>query len=208
MTSLALLLRLAQACVVSAALCGCLNLKPAASTTRHFVLTSLPPAEGRTATSALPALAIGFAPVKMPAYLLPRSLAVRRGGHEIEYLEASVWAERLDQALQRVLAANLSSLLPTVQVRLSAWRRADVAVEVHLTVERFEMDTTGSGTLIARWRLASPGGEKVLKTGETRLSRAGPPPGATGEGAAATLSELAADLSRQLAQALTEVAPR
>jgi len=44
----------------------------------------------------------------------------------------------------------------------------------------------------------------MLKAETSRLSRQGPPPDAGVSGAIATLSELVADLSRQLAQALQE----
>jgi uncharacterized lipoprotein YmbA len=144
--------------------------------------------------------------VKLPAYLFNTSLAVRKGTNEVEYLESALWAERLDASFQRVLAANLATVLPTEQVRLSAWQRADVAAELYVTVEQFDVDASGRGVLIAQWRILSPGGEKVLKAGVSHLSRQGPPPDAGVSGAVATLSELVADLSRQLAQALRESA--
>ena len=115
-----------------------------------------------------------------------------------------LWAERLDTGIQRVLAANLATLLPTDQIRLSAWRSEDVAAEVYVTIEQFDVDSSGHGVLVAWWRILSPGGEKTLKAGESRLTRQGPSPDADPSGAVATLSDLVADLSRQLAQALKE----
>jgi len=103
-----------------------------------------------------------------------------------------------------VLAANLAAVLPTEQVRLSAWQKDDFAAEVYVTLEQFDVDASGRGVLIAQWRILSPGGEKVLKAGGSHFSRQGPPPDAGASGAVATLSELVADLSRQLAQALKE----
>ena len=73
-----------------------------------------------------------------------------------------------------------------------------------MTIEQFDVDASGQGVLIARWRILSPGGEKILKAGGARLSRQGPRPDAGASSAVATLSELVADLSRQLAQALKE----
>jgi len=118
-----------------------------------------------------------------------------------------LWAERLDTGFQRVLAANLSVLLPTDRIRLSAWNREDVSAEVQVTLEQFDVDSNGRGVLVAWWRILSPGGEKTLKAGESRLSRQGPSPGTSPSGAIATLSDLMADLSRQLAQALKEATP-
>ena len=183
-------------------LIGCSILKPARDTTRHFVLTPLP---GAGPAKVVPgALGVGVGQVKLPAYLLDTSLAVRKGTNEIEYLSPVVWAERLGPGIQRVLAANFATLLPTDQVRLSAWRSEEVAAEVYVTIEQFDVDASGRGVLVAWWRIASPGGEKMLKAGEARLSRQGPAPAANPSGAIATLSDLLADLSRQLAQALKE----
>ncbi len=188
------------ACVT---LTGCFGfLKPAKATARHFVLTPLPAAQPPGAAPG--ALPVGVGQVKIPAYLLDTSLAVRRGTNEIDYLPAVLWAERLDTGLQRVLAANLGILLPPGQVRLSAWRSEDVAAELYVTIGQFDVDATGRGVLVAWWRIVSPGGEKTLKTGETRLTHQGPSPDTSPSGAIATLSELLADFSRQLAQALQE----
>ena len=193
-----LLLALA-ACV---SLTGCGVFKPAHDTARHFDLTPLP-ATGR-ATAPPGAMAVGVGQVKLPAYLFDLSLAVRKGTNEIDYLPSVLWAERLDTGFQRVLAANLATLLPTDQIRLSAWRSDEVAAEVYVVIEQFDVDSTGQAVLVAWWRILSPGGEKTLKAGETRLARQGPPPDTSPSGAIATLSDLVADFSRQLAQALKE----
>ncbi len=121
---------------------------------------------------------MGVGQVKLPAYLFDTSLAVRKGTNEIDYLPSALWAERLDTGFQRVLAANLATLLPTDQIRLSAWRSEDVAAEVYVTIEQFDVDATGRGVLVAWWRILSPGGEKTLKAGESRLARQGPSPDA------------------------------
>jgi uncharacterized lipoprotein YmbA len=184
---------------------GCSFLKPARETARHFVLTPIP-AVGQT-KAAPGGLAVGVGQVKLPAYLFNTSLAVRKGTNEVEYLPSALWAERLDTGFQRVLAANLATLLPTERVCLSAWRSEDVAAEVYVTLEQFDVDAGGRGVLVARWRILSPGGEKLLKAGEGRFSGQGPSPDAGASGAVATLSELVADLSRQLARALQEATP-
>jgi uncharacterized lipoprotein YmbA len=200
---LPVLVRLLLVLATGLSLTGCFGfLKPARSTARHFVLTSLPAAA--PATAPVGSVAVGMGPVKLAAYLFNTSLAVRKRTNEIDYLPTAFWAERLDTGLQRVLAANLATLLPTDQIRLSAWQSGDVSAEVYVAIERFEVDTHGQGVLVAWWRILSPGGDKTLKAAESRLARRGPPPDADPGGAVATLSELAADLSRQMAQAIKE----
>jgi len=185
--------------MLSVVLAGCTFLKPAQSTAHYYVLTPV------AATQSGPgSFAVGLGQVKLPAYLFNTSLAVRKDTNEVEYLDSAIWAERLDAGFQRVLAADLATVLPTDQIRMSAWQRNDIAMEVYVTVERFDVDVAGQGVLIAQWRILSPGGEKILKAGGSRIACAGPPPGAGASGAVATLSELVADFSRQLAQALKE----
>jgi uncharacterized lipoprotein YmbA len=193
--------RLLLAFAACVSLTGCFGfLKPAHSTARYFVLTPLPAAAPGTAASG--SLTVGVGQVKLPAYLFNTSLAVRTGTNEIIYLPSVLWAERLDNGLQRVLAADLATLLPTVQIRLSAWRTDEVSAEIYVAVEQFDVDANGKGMLVAWWRILSPGGEKTLKAGETRLARQGAPPEADPSGAVATLSDLLAEFSRQLAQGL------
>jgi hypothetical protein len=181
---------------------GCSFLKPAKFSARHFVLSPVP-ANG-AATVAPGSIAVGLGRVKIPAYLFNTSLAVRKGTNEIEYLPSALWAERLDSGFQRVLAANLAILLPTDRISLSAWQRNEVMAEVYVTLEQFDVDASGRGVLVARWRILSPGGDKVLKAGSSRLSRRGPPPDSGVSGSIGTLSELVADFAGQLAPALKE----
>ncbi len=196
-------LSLVLAVAACAGLTGCFGfLKPARATARHFVLTPLPVAASTAAIPGAPAVGVG--PVKLPAYLFNTSVAVRTGTNEINYLPSALWAERLDTGIQRVLAANLATLLPTDRIRLSSWESADVSVEVYVVIEQFDVDARGHSALVAWWRILSPGGEKSLKSGECRLVREGPPPEPDASGAIATLSDLMADFSRQLAQAIKE----
>jgi uncharacterized lipoprotein YmbA len=189
---------------VCAGLTGCSFLKPTPSTERHFVLTPLP----ATAAASTPgSVGLGVAQVKVPAYLFNYAFAVREGTNEIRYLQSVRWAEYLDTAVQRVLAANLASLLHTDHVRLSTWRSNEVTVEIYVVIEQLDINKSGEGVLTAWWRILSPGGERTLKSGDSRLVRQGPPPEKEPSGAIATLSGLVGEFSEQLAQAITETAP-
>src|SRR6185436_14781506 len=130
-------------------LTGCL-FKPATVSTRRFILAPIPTNEPAPAATGHLSVGIGF--VKMPAYLLRTSMTVRNG-HEIEYLDDALWAERLDQSFQRTLAANLSRLLSSDSIHLADWGRNQVMVRVSVNVQQFDVDAHGSGTLIAQWRI-------------------------------------------------------
>ncbi len=181
---------------------GCTFLKPAKSTARHFVLTPV------SAISSAPAnpgsIAVGLGKVKIAGYIFDTSLAIRRGSNEIEYLPTNFWAERLDSGFQRVLAADLALILPTDRIPLSAWQRDEVVAELYVTLEQFDVDVSGRGVLVARWRILSPGGDRVVKAGSSRLSRQGPSPEDDVPGSIGILSKLVVDFARQLAQALKD----
>jgi hypothetical protein len=181
---------------------GCSFLKPVKSSARHFVLT--PVSAVSSATVASGSMAVGLGKVRIPAYLFNTSLVVRKGANEIEYVPSTFWAERLDSGFQRVLAADLGILLSTDRISLSAWQRNEVVAEVYVTLEQFDVDASGMGVLVARWRILSPGGDELLKVGNSRLSRQGPPPDRGVSGSIGTLSELVADFAGQLASALQE----
>jgi uncharacterized lipoprotein YmbA len=203
----AALLRVSFAITVCLSLTGCSGfLKPVHSSARQFVLTSLAAAEPGAVTSN--ALAVGVGQVKIPAYLFNTSMAIRKGTNEIDYSTSIVWAEHLDSGIQRVLAANLATLLHTDQVRLSAWRSEDVSAEVYVAIGRFDVDIGGKAALVAWWRILAPGGEKTLKAGASHFEREGPAPEADPSGAVGTLSGLLAEFSRQLAQTVNETANR
>lgn len=182
---------------------GCL-FKPANVTTRHFILTSI--TTNDSAPFAADRLSVGIGMVKMPAYLLRDSLAVRTGTNEIEYFDSALWAERLDHCFQQTLAANLSKLLATDRIYVTDWARDQVRLCVFVNLQRFDVDTAGCGTLVAQWRITTSDSDTLLKSGQTRIVQAGTPPRGHPEAVAATLSVLTEKFGRELAQTITECA--
>ncbi|MCI0533905.1 MAG: PqiC family protein [Verrucomicrobiales bacterium] len=194
-------LLLAAFALSSLALTGCLNLKRVTDPTRFYVLSAMPAGTPGTDGSDRN-LALGIGRVDIPAYLFDSRIALRKGAAEIQYSESHQWAERLDKGLQRVLGANLSSLLSSNRVVLSAWQRGEVWAEVYLSVQRFECDEGGQVVLEARWRIATPGGQETLRTASSRIVRPGPTLATNPEGAVGELSQALSDLSREIAAAV------
>jgi uncharacterized lipoprotein YmbA len=190
--------------VICLILSGCM-FKPVTVSTRHFTLTPMSmsePARGNS-NGGGEHLSVGIGFVKMPSYLLRNSMIIRNGP-EIEYLEGAVWSERLDESFQRDLAANLAELLPSDVIYLSDWAHDEVAVAVYINVQQYDVEINGHGTLIAQWRITAPGSDVPLKSGRTRLDHTGPSPRGKPEVIAETLSDLAAQFSRDLAQSIRE----
>lgn len=191
--------------IVCSFLAGCSFLRPAPDTSRQFVLTPLPATE--KANLAPVASRAAVVHVKIPAYLFNSSLAVRKGANEIIYPPGTLWAERLDTALPAVLAADLSSLLPTDKIGISVGPSNDLATEMSVGIEQFDVSSSGHAVLVARWCILSAGGEKILRSGESHLSRSGPTPDTDPSGAVGTMSDLITDLARQLAQGFNDYSP-
>jgi uncharacterized lipoprotein YmbA len=185
-------------------LTGCV-FKRVTDSPRQFVLTPIPAEDAAPAAKGRLSIGLGF--VRMPSQLLRSTIAVHNGTNEIEYLENALWAERLDHCFQRTLAVNLSRLLSSDGIYVDDWRGDGVMVRVSVQVQQFELDTHGTGTLIAQWRITAPEKGLALKSGLARLARTGASPRGKPEAIVTTLSDLAADFSRDLAQSVRESLP-
>jgi uncharacterized lipoprotein YmbA len=201
MKELLALLRVTFTALSGLLLTGCL-LRTATISPRHFVLTPAPvPAdEPSSAPNSHLSVEIGF--VKMPAYLLRDSIAVRTGPNEIQYLEDALWAERLDQCFQRTLTVNLSRLLLSEKIEPLESGPDQAQLKLFVTVQQFDVDSDGHGVLIARWRIAEPGGNQSLRSGQIRLDRVGVSPQGNPAAIAKTMSDLTAQFSLELEQSI------
>ena len=192
-------MRLAFVLLSAVLLSGCL-LKTATVPARHFVLAPISADQSSPTPKEHFQVEIGF--VKMPAYLLRDSMAVRNGANEIEYLENALWAERLDQSFQRALMADLYGSLPET-IHFADSERNRQTVKIFINVHRFDVDTKGRGTLVAQWRIAASDGAGSLTSGYTSLDRTGVSPRGNPAGIARTMSELTAEFSHELTRSLS-----
>jgi len=181
-------------------LSGCL-LKTATVPARHFVLAPIQADESSPTPKEDFSVEIGF--IKMPAYLLRDSIAVRNGTNEIEYLENALWAERLDQSFQRALMADLYGSPPSDTIHSAETDRKKVIAKIFINVQQFDVDTEGHGTLIAQWRIAASDGNESLRSGQTSLARTGVFSRRDPAAIARTMSELTAEFSHELTRSLS-----
>jgi uncharacterized protein len=179
---------------------GCKAFKPVEDLNRFYVLSAV--AKTSTDVPANQNLTIGVTPVDLPGYLQNTRIPVRRGTNEISYSDYRQWAEHLDKGIQRVLASNLSSLVPSARVITSAWQPGDVKSEVHVSIRRFELDESGQATLECEWRIISPDNGRVLHLDHSMINKKGPPLATNPTGAVSTLSQTLGELSDQIAAAL------
>jgi len=177
---------------------GCGKPKPS----RFYILSPLPPEE---APSSRQDVSTGIGPVEFPDYLLRPQIVTQTNANQLDYAEYERWAEPLNENFARVLADNLTHLIPTDRVHLYPWLGT---LEVHyrllIEVIRFDQGEDGQITLTALWGLLdAPNREQLL---QRRSSFSRPAADTTGyAGIAAAMSELVGEFSREVAQALQSI---
>jgi uncharacterized lipoprotein YmbA len=128
---------------------------------------------------------------------------MRRNSNEIVYLETMQWAERLDIGLHRVFAANLGALLPSGRLGAPPDPRPDdISATMSVNVEQFDVDVNGKCVLLASWQVQSSTGETRIANGRFAKTRDGSSPNSDPEGAVNSMSQLAGDLFREVAQSI------
>lgn len=120
-----------------------------------------------------PGLAVGVRRLDLASYLAVPFIVVRRGAHEITTTEFQRWGERLDEAINRVVAAHLAAWPAVRTVEVAPWPalvRHDVVVQLH--VSRFEgvaLPGAGGGHVEMQigWDLIRPLDGRVLVRGSS-----------------------------------------
>ena len=178
--SIALLAVLAAACGPSA-------------TARFYTLSSTVAADGAPAAS----YAVAVGPVTVPGYADRPQMVVQAGPNRVELKEFERWATPLDEAVARVVAGDLATLLGTTQVATVPLPTGFApAYQAAIDVQRFE-STPNQGVLVeAVWVVRRSAG------GEPRMGRTVASENAEGEG----FEALAAAHSRALAKVSADIA--
>ena len=136
---------------------GCLTLSPPP---RAYLLSAVPPS---SASPPLADVVVGVGPVSIPAYLDRSPMVVRAGADEVRLAGEHRWAEPLRDAVPRILAENLSALIPTDAVAVFPWRTPwTVQYRVAVDILRFDGALGGLSVLDARWRLLDGTGKQLV----------------------------------------------
>jgi uncharacterized lipoprotein YmbA len=84
-------------------------------------------------------LVIGVGPVEFPRFLDRPQIVTRKSPHRVEVSEFHRWAGAFSEDFLRVLAKNISMLLPTDRVAAYPWTdRFSPTFRIPLTVEQFD----------------------------------------------------------------------
>jgi len=179
----------------------------ASQPSRFYLLSALPSSETASPMTAIgQGSALGIGTVTLPKYLDRPQIVTRMGLHQLQLSEYDRWAESLETNFSRVLAENLSLLMPTERVATYPWPRGTpVDYQVSVEVLHFAGQRGGESVLIANWTLSRGEGQETLVSRKSRYS--GFVAGETYEALVATMSQMVADLSRDMAAAIRDVGP-
>lgn len=97
---------------------------------------------------------IGLEPVELPSYINQFRLVRRTGSNTLAVSPHDQWNEPLDIGVRRVIAANLSHLLPGTEIKYAPLRR-NLNPDYELIIEVSRFDATADGTVLleGEWSL-------------------------------------------------------
>ncbi len=172
--------------------------------TRLFVLnaTATPPVSLDAATD----LRLGVGRILLPELLSRPQIVTRKSANRVRMADFSQWAEPLEKSIPRVLSENLAILTGTDQIFIYPWpTQMEIDLMVEIAVIRFEGDTNGAVSLVARWRLLrTNGSEATPLQGSSYVESAADQ---STEALVAAMSRALASLSRDVAAAIAITSP-
>lgn len=120
-------------------------------------------AQADKAQRPMPQLVLGVGPIAVSDYLDRSQIVVRESDTRLELAEFDRWAGNPAKEIQRVLGANLATLLGTEQIAHYPWRSGiNPGITVEATIERFEYANDGQVWLVAGWQVLADNGRRVV----------------------------------------------
>jgi len=144
------------------------------------------------------AAVLGLGPLRVPEYLARQQIITYGDNSRLLVDEFSRWAEPMDDAIHRIVALNVDSLMDDVVVvpfPYGQLARFDYLLVGN--IDSFHADTEGEAVLLVQWSVVGEDSEPVISPRRSRYvvdARAGDP-----GSVAAALSDLAAQFSRDIA---------
>lgn len=178
------------------------------ASTRFYTLSALPAGEPAAPQfQTIGDTAIGIGPVNLPDYLDRPQIVTRTSPQELQLAEFDKWAGSLKQAVPRVIAENLSTLMGSDQIFIFPWKSAlPIRYQVIIDISRFDAQMGSHADLEAQWTVFENDGRTPIVTRKSTIRK-------SAEAAAYTAvvqaeSEVLSELSREIAGTLVDIQRR
>ncbi len=127
---------LARALLLPLLLVGCATRSLSVA---EYVLTSTDPPRATLVPGAEPDPVIGVGPVRVPAYLRRPEIVAREPGGRLHVRQSQRWGEDLQSSVGRILAKDLSRLVPSDRIFVEPWRAPNaLQFRVGVQIRHFE----------------------------------------------------------------------
>jgi len=189
-------------CLLVLMVAGCRSSTPPVE---FYTLASLPGMEMEShEQSAIRDITIGIGPVQLPQFLNRPQIVIRSGPNKLTVSEFHRWGGYFDQDFLRVLAQDISILLPTNRVVEFPWDdRADPDFRIAFNVQQFDGQPGNSVLLNTVWTIKGRKGAKALYAKRSIIRQ--PVSGNDYEALVAAHSQALAALSREIAAAIKNI---
>lgn len=155
----------------------------------------------------VPAIEIGLGPVQFPPFLKRPQIVARSGPNRLTISEFHRWGGDLDQDFLRVLAENISMLMPSNRVVTFPWKgQAAPAYWIAFDVQRFDGRPGDSLVLNLTWTIGGRNSSNVLEVRRSNIQQAVPE--ADYDALVAAHSLALEQLSREIAGAIKRISQK
>jgi uncharacterized lipoprotein YmbA len=159
--------------ILVAPLSGCGTTQPST----FYILTPTTQARqsvGNPAAEQGPIIALG--PIDIPDYLNRPQIINYVNENTLNVDEFHRWAEPLENNISRVLAINLSAMIPTDRIVIFPWKQLRTQIEfdyrISAQVARFESTTDNTVALTVRWVVTSGDYKNILAVKKSQIVEA------------------------------------
>ena len=151
-------------------LAACSSTPPVA----YYTLNTLPEMQQEIPAAVMDdTIAIGVGPVEFPKFLDRPQIVTRKSQNQIEVSEFHRWAGSFPGDFSRVLAKNISILLPTDRVAVYPWGdQFSPTYWIKLDVEQFDGQLGEGVVLEVTWTVTDKEGTNKLVVRKSRIKEA------------------------------------
>ena len=151
-------------------LAACSSTPPVA----YYTLNTLPEMQQEIPAEVMDdTIAIGVGPVEFPKFLDRPQIVTRKSQNQIEVSEFHRWAGSFPGDFSRVLAKNISILLPTDRVAVYPWgEQFSPTYRIKLEVEQFDGQLGEGVVLDVTWVVTDQEGTNKLVVRKSRIEEA------------------------------------